>query len=186
MKTYVVLLRGVNVSGKNLIKMALLKQVVTAAGFTDVTTYIQSGNIVLKSRNTASQIEKDLALLISTHFNCEVAVFCLDVSDLETALKNNPFPTDAPPNKVFITFLKETPSPDLIQQLQTIDFKGEVFKVRDKVLYFYLPEGMEASKMSNNFFERKLKVIATGRNLNTIKKLMELTASSADVKIQKK
>lgn len=61
MKTYVVLLRGVNVSGKNLIKMAQLKQVVTAAGFTDVTTYIQSGNIVLKSRNTTSQIEKELA-----------------------------------------------------------------------------------------------------------------------------
>src|SRR5690606_25983683 len=186
MKTYVVLLRGVNVSGKNLIKMALLKQVVTAAGFTDVTTYIQSGNIVLKSGDTTSQIEKDLALLISTHFNCEVAVFCLDVSDLETALKNNPFPTDAPPNKVFITFLKQTPSPDLIQQLQMFEFSGGVYEVWEKVMSFSTPGGMGASKMSNNFLERKVKVIATGRNPNTIKKLIEFTASSAGAKIQKK
>lgn len=177
MKTYIILLRGVNVSGKNLIKMADLKQILIKEGFTGAATYIQSGNIILKSTLTAIQIEKIVSELIQLHFNYEIAVFCLNVSYLVNALRLNPFTNDAAPNKVFITFLKQVPLPELTEKLQLVDFKGETFKITDKILYFYVPDGMGASKMSNNFFERKLKVIATGRNLNTIKKLIDLTTA---------
>ena len=150
MKTYIILLRGVNVSGKNLIKMADLKQILIKEGFTGAATYIQSGNIILKSTLTAIQIEKIVSELIQLHFNYEIAVFCLNVSYLINALRLNPFTNDAAPNKVFITFLKQAPLPELIEKLQLVDFKGETFKITDKILYL-CSDGMGASKMSNNF-----------------------------------
>lgn len=175
MKTYIVLLRGVNVSGKNLIKISELKETLSNAGFSNVSTYIQSGNIILKSALEKTAIEETVHKLILEHFNCSVHVFCLTVSDMEQALANNPFPIDSEPNKVFVTFLNQTPQPDLIEKLNLIAFGNEQFKITDKLLYFYVPDGMGKSKMNNNFFENKLKVTATGRNLNTIYKLIDLS-----------
>jgi len=174
MKTYIVLLRGVNVSGKNLIKMSKLKEILAGAGFSNVSTYIQSGNIILESVLDKTATGELVHQLIFKYFNCTVPVFCLAVSAIEDALKNNPFPNDAEPNKVFITFLNQQPQPDLIEKLTLIDFGTEQFKITDKLLYFYVPDGMGKSKMNNNFFENKLKVTATGRNLNTIYKLIDL------------
>lgn len=93
---------------------------------------------------------------------------------METALKNNPFTDNIEPNKLFFTFLNEDPAADL----EKIDFANDQFKVIDKVLYFYLPNGMSNSKLNNNFFEKKLNVISTGRNLNTIHKLIDLAKNS--------
>lgn len=174
MKTYVVLLRGVNVSGKNIIKMAILKTVLIDNDFKNVTTYIQSGNIILSSDLEKDVVEKKIQQLIDDHFQLQISVFCLDLQEMEVALKNNPFTDNIEPNKLFFTFLNEEPAVDLLADLQKIDFATDQFKVIDKVLYFYLPKGMANSKLNNNFFEKKLKVTATGRNLNTIHKLINL------------
>lgn len=178
MKTYVVLLRGVNVSGKNIVKMTVLKTVLIDNDFKNVTTYIQSGNIVL-----CSDLEKDVVAtkvqqLIHDHFQLQIAVFCLNLQEMETALQNNPFTENIEPNKLFFTFLNEEPVADLLVDLEKIDFANDQFKVIDKVLYFYLPNGMNNSKLNNNFFEKKLKVTATGRNLNTIHKLIDLAKNN--------
>ncbi|HUH25635.1 MAG TPA: DUF1697 domain-containing protein, partial [Flavobacterium sp.] len=98
MNTYVVLLRGINVSGKNLMKMTDLKQLLLINGFCDVVTYIQSGNIVLKSMLSAQQIERTIHELIATHFQLSIAVFVLTVNDIKTALTNNPFANETPTN----------------------------------------------------------------------------------------
>ena len=174
MKTYIVLLRGVNVSGKNIVKMAVLKAVLIDNSFKNVTTYIQSGNIVLGSDLEKDVVEKKIQQLIDDQFQLQIAVFCLDLQEMETALQNNPFIENIEPNKLFFTFLNEEPAADL----EKIDFATDQFKVIDKVLYFYLPKGMANSKLNNNFFEKKLQVIATGRNLNTIHKLIDLAKNS--------
>lgn len=178
MKTYFVLLRGVNVSGKNIIKMAILKDVLIDNNFQKVTTYIQSGNIVLSSDFEKDAVSTKVQQLINDHFQLQIAVFCLDLNEMETALQNNPFIENIEPNKLFFTFLKEEPAVDLLVDLEKIDFATDQFKVIDKVLYFYLPNGMSNSKLNNNFFEKKLKVTATGRNLNTINKLIDLAKNS--------
>jgi len=178
MKTYFVLLRGVNVSGKNIIKMAILKDVLIDNNFQNVTTYIQSGNIVLTSDLNKKEVSNKIQQLIYDHFQLQIAVFCLDLKEMESALKNNPFTNDIEPNKLFFTFLKEEPAVDLLADLEKIDFANDQFKVIDKVLYFYLPLGMSNSKLNNNFFEKKLKVTATGRNLNTIHKLIDLAKNN--------
>lgn len=177
MKTYVVLLRGVNVSGKNIIKMAVLKTVLIDNDFQNVTTYIQSGNIILSSDLEKDVVARKIQQLIYDHFQLQIAVFCLDLQEMETALQNNPFIENIEPNKLFFTFLNEEPAVDLLADLEKIDFATDQFKVIDKVLYFYLPKGMANSKLNNNFFEKKLKVTATGRNLNTINKLFQLAKS---------
>ncbi len=174
MKTYFVLLRGVNVSGKNIIKMAVLKDILAAAGFKNVTTYIQNGNIVLETDTGKEEITAKIQQLINEHFNLQISVFCLDLTEMETALESNPFVNDIEPNKLFFTFLNEKPNIELINDLEKIDFGNEQFRIIDKMLYFYVPAGMGASKLNNNFFEKKLKVTATGRNLNTINKLLDI------------
>lgn len=178
MKTYIVLLRGVNVSGKNIIKMADLKTVLNDNGFKNVSTYIQSGNIILSSDLQKDDVKSKVQQLINAHFQLQIAVFCFDLKEMETALQNNPFTDNIEPNKLFFTFLNEEPSADLLADLSAIDFAKDQFKVIDKVLYFYLPEGMSNSKLNNNFFEKKLKVTATGRNLNTIHKLIDLAKTT--------
>jgi len=178
MKTYLILLRGVNVSGKNIIKMAILKDVLIDNNFKNVTTYIQSGNIVLSSNLEKHEIETKVQQLIYDHFQLQITVFCLDLQEMEIALQNNPFKENIEPNKLFFTFLKEEPAAGLLADLEKISFENDQFKVIDKVLYFYLPNGMSNSKLSNNFFEKKLKVTATGRNLNTIHKLIDLAKNN--------
>ena len=178
MKTYIVLLRGVNVSGKNIIKMAVLKKVLIDNDFKNVTTYIQSGNIVLSSDLSKEAVSKKIQQLINDHFQLQITVFCLDLNEMETALQNSSFTDNIEPNKLFFTFLKEEPAVDLLADLGKIDFANDQFKVIDKVLYFYLPKGMANSKLNNNFFEKKLKVTATGRNLNTIHKLIDLAKNN--------
>lgn len=174
MKTYIVLLRGVNVSGKKIVKMAVLKAVLIENGFINVATYIQSGNIILSSDLNKDVVATKVQQLIFDHFQLQIAVFCLDLKEMETALKNNPFTDNIEPNKLFFTFLNDEPAVDLLAGLETLDFAKDQFKVIDKVLYFYLPDGMSNSKLNNNFFEKKLQLTATGRNLNTINKLINL------------
>lgn len=180
MKTHIVLLRGVNVSGKNSIKMAVFKTILSDNGFKNVTTYIQSGNIVLSSDLPKEAIATKVQQLIQDHFQLQIAVFCLNLQEMETALKNNPFIENIEPNKLFFTFLNEEPAKELLANLSAVDFGKDQFKVIDKVLYFSLPEGMSNSKLNNNFFEKKLKVTATGRNLNTIHKLIDLAKKNND------
>ncbi len=176
MKTYIVFLRGINVSGKNIIKMIDLKHELNKV-FTDVVTYIQSGNIVLKSNLEKKEVEIRTAQIISDAFGLTIPVFCLDLPQVQSALENNPFTADAPPNKVFITFLNEQPKTELLTELERVDFGKDVFKIIKGVLYFYLPNGMADSKLSNTFFEKKLKIVSTGRNLNTINKVISIAST---------
>lgn len=177
MKKFVVFLRGINVSGKNLIKMDALKSTLLLHGFKNVKTYIQSGNILVETNLKNTAVQQQFEEILLNEFQLNVPVFVLSISDLEKALQNNPFPENTEPNKVFITFLNEKPANDLVEKLASIDFGDEVFTISDKVLYFHVPNGMGASKMNNNFFENKLKVTATGRNINTINKMIALAKS---------
>lgn len=174
MQQYIVFLRAVNVSGKNIIRMHELKAALQAAGFEDVQTYIQSGNIVLKSRLKSPSVTKQIKELIAKEFKLDIEVFVKSREHVQQALDHCPYGPECAPNRVFITFLDRKPEADLVDALQAVDHKGEVFALWEDVLYFYLPEGMAKSKMSNNYFESKLKLKATGRNVNTVNKMLEL------------
>ncbi|WP_196938939.1 DUF1697 domain-containing protein [Sphingobacterium pedocola] len=174
MAKHIIFLRGVNVSGKNSIKMQDLKLFLTDAGFDGVMSYIQSGNIVLSSPLSKKEVKSAIHQLIQEKLGLDIEVFVVTGEELNQALLNNPFQAEHEPNRLFITFLSDRPSTDLINKLQEKDHGREEFQLINNMLYFYLPEGMAKSKMNNNYFEKALKIKATGRNLNTVQKLASL------------
>ncbi len=172
MPTYISILRGINVSGQKKIKMADLKKLYEDLGFENVKTYIQSGNVVFEYKElTHTELQKIIFDAIQIHYGFEVANLILSPTAIETALKKNPFKDI---DKMYFTFLAETPTKENIEKLYTYSFEEEYYELIDKVVYFHCPNGAGRAKMSNNFFENKLKVMATSRNLNTTKKLLEM------------
>ncbi|MGO3107550.1 MAG: DUF1697 domain-containing protein [Sphingobacterium sp.] len=173
--TYVVLLRAVNVSGKNVIRMKDLREAILLAGYTNVCTYIQSGNIVLNAASTPIEVEKKIRQIIKETFGLEIKVFAKSNKDLKSILKDIPPRPPIEANRLFITVLDKTPSKELVTLLSEREFSPEWYFIKNKILYFYLPNGVSKAKLSNAFFERTLQVNATGRNLNTINALIQLS-----------
>ncbi|MHC8948812.1 DUF1697 domain-containing protein [Sphingobacterium hungaricum] len=176
LKTYIIFLRGVNVSGKNLLKMADLQKALSDAGFEHVKTYIQSGNILLDSIYSKTEIANRFAQLLEDKFQIKVPLFIYTTEELKKISHENPFKKDLEPNKVFLAFLEARPLDELAKKLDAINHGEEQYVLRDKVLYFYLPEGMGKAKLTVNYFEKKLAVLGTARNLNTIEKILSLSA----------
>ena len=177
MKSYVVLLRAINVGGNNKIKMSDLKQQLLNANFTNVKTYIQSGNIILSTNLDEQQIINKISKIIQDHFSLTISVFAITINDLEAAINNNPFATINDPKNIYFTFFNDDISIEKQLDLKQIDTKDEKWQIINNILYYYLPNGMSNSKLTNSFFEKKWKVLSTGRNLNTILKLNDLLNS---------
>lgn len=179
MKTYIALLRGINVSGQKKIKMADLKVSLEKLNFKDVVTYIQSGNIVFKSEinSTITDLEKQIHDTILKDFAFEVPTLVKTHQEVRDAFENNPFEKDVTnnPKLFYVVFLKNKPQPENVAHLKTYDYSPEAYILKDKIIYFYAANGAGNAKMSNNFFENKLKVQATTRNWRTTHKLVELS-----------
>jgi len=177
MQTYIALLRGINVSGQKKIKMAELRAHLADWGFSEVQTYIQSGNIIVKDA------EKDLLKIaeriregIQNVYGFDVPVMVLIPKDIDQVLAHNPFLPDHDPKRLYVTFLGGTPSSMLLEQLAQKDYSPEAYALIHKHIYFFSPSGYGRAKMNNNFFEKKLKVNATTRNWRTVNKLKEMCA----------
>jgi len=166
-KTYIVLLRGINVGGNNLIPMKELVVALSESKYQNINTYIQSGNIVLQSQNRPD----DIASIIQERFGFEPEVYVLDKTELETAVANNPFSS---PNgkEIHFYFCKDKPKIDN-EKVERYKSESEEFHIEGRVLYFYAPDGVGRSKLAANM-ESCLGVPATGRNLNTIHKLQHM------------
>ncbi len=174
MKTYIALLRGINVSGQKLIKMAELRESLEKAGFAGAKTYIQSGNIILQSAERDSKIiEEQVKALIKKDFGFDVPTFVTTAEYLEDTVNSNPFP-EAETKKIYVSLLNEKPDQERVEALKALDFSPEVYVIDDMRVYLFAALGAAKSKLSNNFFESKLKVKATSRNWNTINKLIAL------------
>ncbi len=181
MKTYIALLRGINVSGQKKIKMADLKTMLEGIGFRSVTTYIQSGNVVFESNEENTNILSDLIKKgIEERFGFDVPVLVLTYKILASIYQDNPFSKriekeEIEEKKMYFTLLSTPPDPDAIAELTAKDYKAEEFVITKSVVYFYAANGYGRTKLNNNFFEKKLKCSATTRNLKTVTKLLELS-----------
>jgi uncharacterized protein (DUF1697 family) len=166
--TYVVLLRGINVGGKNLLPMAQLKALLQSSGFSNVKTYIQSGNVVLKnSEPPALSIEK----LIHTEFGFCPEVLALSESQFKLSFENNPY-SGFEGKFVHVYYCKTPPKIDQTK-LDKFVAMTENYSLVGKVFYLHAPDGIGRSKLVANI-ESCLGVSATGRNLNTVSKLREM------------
>lgn len=176
MKTYIALLRGINVSGQKKIKMADLKQTLENSGLQNVKTYIQSGNIVFDSEIGETDVLQDkIQHAILNDFTFEVPVLVKTSNQLEKILKANPFADEVEENRLYFVLLKKAPEQSLVNEFNEVNFVNEDFNITSTCVYLCCKKGYGNAKLNNNLVERKLKVQATTRNLKTIQKLVEMT-----------
>lgn len=178
MKKYIALLRGINVSGQKLIKMEALRKSMSDMGFKDVSTYIQSGNILFNSADAAAVLERKISERIRQDFGFEVSVIVLEPSELEIAVAENPFfeRTTEDSTQPYIGYLSEAPAPENIEVLQAMDFNKDEFRIIGKRIYIWYADSAGNTKLSNPVIEKKLKVVSTARNWKTTNKLIELAS----------
>ncbi|MCB0398383.1 MAG: DUF1697 domain-containing protein [Winogradskyella sp.] len=178
MKTCIALLRGINVGGHRKIPMAELRELLTKIGFSDVKTYIQSGNAIFKVAETNYQeIENSIQKSIFDHFDFEVSVIVRTRQQLQKIFDDCPFSEDKKINSYF-GILSHYPKEDLVQKAYEKTYDKEEYKITNDCLYFYSDKGYGNAKFSLNYFERKLKVNATARNYKTMLKLLSLSAEN--------
>lgn len=174
-KIYIVLLRGINVSGQKKIKMAELRLVLENMGLVNVQTYIQSGNIVFEHEsNDKSELEKMVYQAIKKNFGFDVPVLVLESKDVGRILGESPYQVDGE-NRLYYVLLKTAPLEDLKSAFNALKFDQEDFHITDSCVYLYCKNGYGNAKLNNNLIERKLKVEATTRNHKTMLKLLELS-----------
>jgi uncharacterized protein (DUF1697 family) len=171
------MLRGINVSGQKKVPMADLRAMFEDMKFKNVQTYIQSGNVLFESKDTdETGLSKKISKKILDVFGFEVPVVVLNKKYLETVVKNNPFLKEKNINeeRLYYTFLAEEPSKEMLAKIKIPDGTTDRFEIIGKTAYLYCPGGYGETKLSNNFFEAKLKVRATTRNLRTTNILLEM------------
>jgi uncharacterized protein (DUF1697 family) len=177
MQTYIAILRGINVSGKNKIAMKDLKAALDGAGYQNVETYIQSGNVVFGYKQTSEKtLAAQITQLIKTAFGLDVPVLVRTATDIQQTYANNPFlkQKGIDTDKLHITFLADIPAEENIAKTNTYSYPPDEFIISGNNVYVHCPDTYGNSKITNNFFENKLKVPATTRNLKTVAKLIEM------------
>ncbi len=175
MQTYIALLRGINVSGQKKVPMAELRKLFNNLGFEKVSTYIQTGNVLFQTlENNATVLETKIHNAIKSHFGFDVSVIVKTRKELQTVFDASPFPK-AIKEKSYFIILDKIPNPKLVQEADKITYENERFVIIKDCLYFHSAAGYGNSKFNMNLFERKLIVIGTARNYNTMVKLLSLS-----------
>jgi uncharacterized protein (DUF1697 family) len=186
MATHVALLRGINVGGKNKVPMAELREVVTSLGPTEVTTYIQSGNVLFTSaEDDPAKLAAALEAAITQAFSVQSPVVVLSRDELARILDTNPHPREPNPKLVHVVFLNAEPPPDLLDRIRAAQDTAAAKGSRDTVtaigpaLFVHTPEGFGRSELAQVLFRvigtpATTGLAATARNWATATKLLSL------------
>ena len=177
MTVIISMLRGVNVGGHNKIKMDSLRGLYESLGLRDVQTYVQSGNVIFRTE------ARDLHLLpqriekgIERNFGFRTDVIVRTSSELRDVIARNPFATrrGIDPSKFLVTFLARDPDPEASDKVLKIKADPEELRIDGRELYIYFPNGIARPKLSWLAIAKMLKSPGTGRNWNTVTKMLEI------------
>jgi uncharacterized protein (DUF1697 family) len=165
-------------TGHNSIKMTELSVLYEILGFKNAETYIQSGNVVfsdlegLPVRDVSVKIER----AIREKFNFNVPVMIRTPEEIRRVLTINPFSAEDKfdPNKMAVIFLSENPSEAQIQKVIDVSYPPDKYKIIDREIFIYCPNGFGKTKLYTNFFEKKMGVTGTARNWKTITTILQL------------
>lgn len=172
MTRYIAVLRGINVGGNRKILMKKLIFLLQNAGFNNVNSYIQSGNLIFDTDlKSCKVIAESIKEIIFKQYSFEVPVVVLTKESLENTVRSIPFLDET---NVHVTFFNERPLEELVNQLDAENYLPDQFVVGDQLVYIKCGDKYHQTKLSNQFFEKKLKVTATTRNWKTVVKLVEL------------
>ena len=177
MQVVISMLRGVNVGGHRKIKMIVLREICTALGFKNPQTYIQSGNVVFESGVTDGvRISEAIEQAIEEAVGFRPNVIVRSTGEMAAVVAANPFAKrdDLNPAKLVVLFLSGHPGQEVQDKIAGMASDPEEMVLLGRELYIYFPNGMGRSKLSLAMVERTLKMPATGRNWNTVLKLLEM------------
>jgi uncharacterized protein (DUF1697 family) len=177
MAVHVAMLRGINLGPRRRVPMAELRTLLVEAGSEDVRTYVQSGNIVLRSPATPSAVERELQSLISERFGFEVPVIVRSRAQLAAVVKADPLGDVADdPKRYQVSFLAAKPPAELVRRLEEQAVASERVVARGREIYAWHPEGVARSKLWNELAGTSLGITATARNWTTVTTLLEMAS----------
>ncbi|MEU7060628.1 DUF1697 domain-containing protein [Streptomyces sp. NPDC046197] len=183
MTTYAALLRGINVGGGKKVPMAELRALMTALGYDGVRTYLQSGQAAFTARHGDEEsLAGELAQAIGKRFGFPVDVIVRDHAYLRAVAEACPFPAaELAAKQLHATYFSAPVDAARFAEVDQAAYLPEEFRLGDRVLYLYAPDGLGRSKLAEHLSRPRLDkgVIATSRNWNTVVKLVEMTAGGA-------
>jgi uncharacterized protein (DUF1697 family) len=177
MPVIISMLRAVNVAGHNMIKMDALRALYQSLKLRDAQTYVQSGNVVFRTdERDLAQLTKRIQNGIERTFGCRPDVILRTTAELRDVIARNPFAKrrGIEPGKLLVTFLAADPGDAAREQVLKIKCEPEELRVNGRELYIYFPNGMGRPKLSWAVLDRTLKIPGTGRNWNSVTKLLEM------------
>ncbi|MER5834717.1 DUF1697 domain-containing protein [Streptomyces sp. NPDC002130] len=179
--TYAALLRGINVGGSRKVPMADLRTLLTDLGLDDVRTYLQSGQAVFASGHGGEEsLAAEIAQAIEKRFGFGVDVIVRDNTYLKAIADACPFPAAGlEPKQLHVTYFSAPVTPDRFAEIDQDAYLPEEFRLGDRALYLYAPNGLGRSKLAEHLSKPRINkgVIATTRNWNTVVKLVEMTGA---------
>jgi len=177
MTVIVSMLRGINMGPHHRIQMEALRKVYEGLGLRDVASYVQSGNVVFRTtgRNPGkigAQIEKGIEAAFGFHSD----VLLRTTAELRAVVAANPFAgrTGIEPGKLSVTFLAAEPAAEAAEKLLSVRIEPEELYIRGREIFVYFPNGMARPKLPLGLIDRAVKMPNTGRNWNTVNKLLEM------------
>jgi uncharacterized protein (DUF1697 family) len=177
MPVVVSLLRGVNVGGHKLIKMEALRGLYESLGLQEVQTYVQSGNVVFRTKERSlPPLAKRIEDAIEKSAGFRPCVVLRSTAEMREAIAKNPFADreGIEPGKLLVTFLASAPDAEDLKKALEISTEPEELRIHGREAYIYFPNGMGRPKMSWPRIEKALKTSGTGRNWNTVTKLLQM------------
>lgn len=173
---YVAFLRGINVGGKNKIKMETLRETFAALGFENVKTYINSGNVVFETVETGDKIISDkIEAAIQSNFSLNIKVITRTIAEIETMIADNPFAGQFENDKdLHVFFLGEQLPEEKREMLLSNNSENEQFAVQNREIFCLLRVGVLDSLIGKDYIGKKLKISATARNWRTVNKIVGL------------
>jgi uncharacterized protein (DUF1697 family) len=179
--TYAALLRGINVGGSRKVPMADLRTLLAGLGYEDVRTYLQSGQAVFASgHGDEESLAAEITHAIEEHFGFGVDVIVRDHAYLKAIADDCPFPAaDLEPKQLHVTYFSAPVSPERFAEIDESAYLPEEFRLGDRALYLYAPNGLGRSKLAEHLAKPRISkgIVATTRNWNTVVKLVELTGA---------
>jgi uncharacterized protein (DUF1697 family) len=180
MAQHILLLRGINLGSTNRISMQDLRAALEDAGFGDVRTYLQSGNIVLSSSAKADAVARKTERLIKKEFGLDIPVVVRTRAQLAKVLELNPLAKVAKsPKRYQVSFLDAKPSREIVRRIEEAAAAGERVVAHGREIYAWHPDTIARSKLWALLAGQNLGVTATARNWTTVEKLLELADAPA-------
>jgi uncharacterized protein (DUF1697 family) len=170
--TYVAFLRGVNLGPSNKISMPSLRAMAEDLGYTDVATYINSGNLIISSTKKATTVEREISDAIKKTFGRPIDVTVRTSAQLKKILAENPYP-DGNPSQVTVAFLTKTPAADAQDKVAAVAADYEPFTFAGQQVYVHYTQGLGKSKLAEKF-SAIIGVSSTVRNIRTVEKALAL------------